>query len=88
MCLATNFFIARVRTFTSDPFRAYFDALDRAGGFYLHRWGDACVHMLAVAALLQPSQVLRLTSLAYWHQGSVVLPAAMREASEWEELGL
>ena len=80
MCFATNCFLARRSWFTSPAYRRYFDALDRAGGFYAYRWGDACVHMLAVAALLPRSSVLRLTSLAYWHQGTVILPQAQREA--------
>ena len=74
MCLATNCFIARRAWFASPPYTDYFEALDRSGGFYTYRWGDACVHMLAVAALLPPEQVLRLKTLPYWHQGTVVLP--------------
>ena len=64
----------------SPQYQRYFQTLDTAGGFYTYRWGDACVHMLAVAALLPPSAVLKLRSLAYWHQGTVVLPARLREA--------
>lgn len=75
MCFATNCFVARRRWFTSPPYSDYFRALDEAGGFYLHRWGDACVHMLAVAAMLPRSEVVHLHSLAYWHQGTVRLPS-------------
>ena len=78
MCFATNCFVARREWFLSAPYTRYFRALDAAGGFYIHRWGDACVHMLAAAALLPPSATLRLRSLAYWHQGTVILPAALR----------
>ena len=35
--------------------------------------------MLAVAALLSRSAVVQLTSLAYWHQGTVVLPSHLRD---------
>ena len=42
--------------------------LDEAGGFYLYRWGDACVHMLAVAALLPARAALKLRTVPYWHQ--------------------
>ena len=56
--------------------------VDRAGGFYTHRWGDACVHMLGVAALLPKEATLRLRGLPYWHQGTVVLPAEQRAAAK------
>ena len=75
MCFATNVFVARRDFFASEGYRSLLEALDAAGGFYLHRWGDACVHMLAVAALLPPERVVRLSGLPYWHQGTVVLPA-------------
>ena len=54
--------------------------VDRAGGFYTHRWGDACVHMLGVAALLRKDETLRLRGPPYWHQGTVVLPAEQHAA--------
>ena len=60
----------------------YFKVVDRAGGFYTHRWGDACVHMLGVAALLPKEATLRLKGLPYWHQGTVVLPAEQRAAAK------
>jgi hypothetical protein len=55
--------------------------LDATGGFYLYRWGDACVHMLAVAALLPRRAVLRLRTVPYWHQGTVLLPAELAAAA-------
>ena len=53
-------------------------ATHHSGGFYLYRWGDACVHMLAVAALLPREEVIYLKSISYWHQGSVLLPPALQ----------
>lgn len=82
MCFATNCFLARRAWFADGPFRDYFDALDQTGGFYMYRWGDACVHMLGVAALLPPERTLHLTqTLPYWHQGTVVLPGEHRAAA-------
>ena len=82
MCFATNFFVARRAFFLSAAYQRYLSALDAVGGFYKYRWGDACVHMLAVAALLPRSQVLQLRDVAYWHQGTVILPAAYRAPSQ------
>ena len=81
MCFATNCFLARTAWFRSAAYTRFFDRLDRAGGFYVHRWGDACVHMLAVAALLPTERTLRLHTLPYWHQGTVVLPTELRAAA-------
>ena len=78
---------ATVLTHTPSPLSSrhrdysdYFKMVDRAGGFYTHRWGDACVHMLGVAALLRKDETLRLRGLPYWHQGTVVLPAEQHAA--------
>ena len=81
MCFATNCFVARLSWLTSPEFTSYFEALDATNGFYAYRWGDACVHMLAVAALLPSDAVLKLRSLSYWHQGTVLLPTSQREAA-------
>ena len=81
MCFATNCFLARRAWFVSEPYTSFFRALDDSGGFYIHRWGDACVHMLAAAALLDKSAVLQLNSLAYWHQGTVILPPKFADAA-------
>jgi hypothetical protein len=36
----SNFEIARVDFWRSKPYRAYFDHLDKSGGFFYERWGD------------------------------------------------
>ena len=46
--------------------------LDDSGGFYLGRWGDGPVHLLAVMLLLKDDQVLQFARLPYWHQTFVV----------------
>ena len=88
MCFATNCFLARREWFVSEPYLSYFRAIDASGGFYKHRWGDACVHMLAVAALLPGDAVLKLESLPYWHQGTVRLPAELASHAQAELRGL
>ena len=39
------------------------------------------MHMLAVAALLPRDAVLRLRTVPYWHQGTVLLPGELRPAA-------
>jgi len=76
MCFATNFFAVDLSWWRSPLYRSYFTALEESGGFYRHRWGDACVQFLAVATLLDKRrdvvQVHR--ELPYWHQGTVAMP--------------
>jgi alpha 1,2-mannosyltransferase len=42
----SNFEIADLRWFRSPEYIAYFDYLDKVGGFYYERWGDAPVCVL------------------------------------------
>lgn len=41
----------------SNALQAYFEYLDKAGGFFYERWGDAPVHSLAAAMFLNASEV-------------------------------
>ncbi|KAI9504671.1 hypothetical protein GGI25_000676 [Coemansia spiralis] len=62
----SNFEIASLGFFRSPAYTAYFDFLDRAGGFFLERWGDAPVHSLAVAMFLNKTQV-HYFDIGYFH---------------------
>lgn len=53
----SNFEIADFRFFRSPEYTNLFTHLDQAGGFFYERWGDAPIHTLAVAALLEKKQV-------------------------------
>ena len=53
----SNFEIADFRFFRGQQYTDYFDLLDRSGGFFYERWGDAPVHSIAVGAFLQPHEV-------------------------------
>lgn len=44
----SNFEIADLDFWRSKPYEAYFNHLDRAGGFFYERWGDAPVHSIAL----------------------------------------
>jgi Glycolipid 2-alpha-mannosyltransferase len=52
----SNFEIGDLRLWRSPAYEAYFRHLDAAGGFYYERWGDAPVHSLAAAMLLNKTQ--------------------------------
>lgn len=63
----SNFEIADMDFFRSPQYRAYFDALEKAGGFYYERWGDAPVHSLALAMFTQPNQIHYFEDIGYSH---------------------
>ncbi len=44
----SNFEIANLDVWRSKAYEDYFDHLDRAGGFFYERWGDAPVHSIAL----------------------------------------
>lgn len=48
----SNFEIGNLNLWRSEAYRAYFDYLDKAGGFFYERWGDAPVHSIAAALFL------------------------------------
>lgn len=77
-CFATNFFITDMRWVRGPLYQSFFRALEEAGGFYRYRWGDACVHFLAVAVLLDRDVDTHhfAGEIPYWHQGSVTFPEA------------
>lgn len=63
----SNFEIARVDLFDNDLYQRYFDYLDKAGGFWLERWGDAPVHSLGLGLLLNLSDVHYFRDIGYRH---------------------
>ncbi|GAB7343677.1 hypothetical protein MBLNU457_1664t1 [Dothideomycetes sp. NU457] len=63
----SNFEIADLDFFRSQEYRDYFEYLDSKGGFYFERWGDAPVHSLAAAFMLEPEQVHYFQDIGYRH---------------------
>ncbi|KAJ2313507.1 alpha 1,2-mannosyltransferase 2.4.1, partial [Coemansia sp. RSA 2702] len=63
----SNFEIASLDFMRSDQYLAYFDYLDRAGGFFYERWGDAPVHSLGVSMFLNKNEVHWFEDIGYYH---------------------
>lgn len=63
-----NFELASVRWFREGHYRQMFEVLDRAGGIYLHRWGDAPIHTLGVYLFIPEAQRTELSGVHYMHQ--------------------
>ena len=68
ICFHTHFTLMRRDLWDRPGIKEYLDAIDRDGGIFRHRWGDACIHYLAVTLFVDASEVWHVTSLPYWHQ--------------------
>lgn len=74
----SNFEIGSFRFLRSKEYQAYFQHLDEANGFFMERWGDAPVHSLGVAMLLNKSQVHHFQDIGYKHDPFTHCPARLR----------
>lgn len=63
----SNFEIADMDFWRSKPYSEYFDYLDRKGGFYYERWGDAPVHSIALALFEDSSKIHWFKDIGYQH---------------------
>ncbi|KKK12740.1 hypothetical protein P175DRAFT_081361 [Aspergillus ochraceoroseus IBT 24754] len=63
----SNFEIARLDWFRSKEYEEFFDMMDKSGGFWMERWGDAPIHSLAAGALLSPSDIHYFRDFGYRH---------------------
>ncbi|AEY95769.1 FACR251Cp [Eremothecium gossypii FDAG1] len=72
----SNFEIGDLNFFRSPAYLTFFEHLDRAGGFYYERWGDAPVHSLAAALLLRADEVHHFEEIGYFHVPYGTCPSA------------
>lgn len=63
----SNFEIARLDFFRSKEYNDFFEMMDRSGGFWNERWGDAPIHSLAAGALLGPKDLHYFRDFGYRH---------------------
>lgn len=63
----TNFEIGDMDFFRGEAYTRFFEYLDESGGFYYERWGDAPVHLLAVALFMDRSDVHWFGDIGYYH---------------------
>ncbi|GAB7360598.1 hypothetical protein MBLNU230_g0480t2 [Neophaeotheca triangularis] len=63
----SNFEIADLSFWRSEAYEAYFEHLDRAGGFFYERWGDAPVHSIALGMLEDKQKIHWFKDIGYQH---------------------
>ncbi|KAJ3267550.1 alpha 1,2-mannosyltransferase 2.4.1 [Borealophlyctis nickersoniae] len=75
----SNFEIADLEFFRSKDYIDYFNYLDKAGGFFYERWGDAPIHSLATGLFLNVTQLHYFDDIGYTHIGRTHCPADLPE---------
>ncbi|KAK3401977.1 nucleotide-diphospho-sugar transferase [Sordaria brevicollis] len=71
----SNFEIANLDFFRGREYQRLFEYLDKTGGFYYERWGDAAIHSLAVQMLLPSHKVHHFEDFGYRHDWFYQCPA-------------
>ncbi|EEH40232.1 alpha-1,2 mannosyltransferase KTR1 [Paracoccidioides lutzii Pb01] len=70
----SNFEVGDINWLRSQEYLDYFDVLDKDGGFFYERWGDAPVHSIAAALMLKKEEVHFFNEIAYRHVPFVHCP--------------
>lgn len=70
----SNFEAGSLNFYRSKAFRDFFNYLDQKGGFFYERWGDAPVHSIAAALMLNKKQVHFFDGIGYHHPDFLSCP--------------
>eukprot|EP01134_Creolimax_fragrantissima_P003693 CFRG3693T1 len=70
----SNFEILDLNFFRAKEYQTFFDYLDRSGGFFYERWGDAVIHSLGVGLFADKSQVRWMEEIGYSHNPFTYCP--------------
>ena len=63
----SNFEIAKLDFWREGAYKDYFEHLDKSGGFFYERWGDAPVHSIGAALFADRDQIHFFHDMGYWH---------------------
>lgn len=63
----SNFEIGDLNFWRGEAYSKYFEHLDKAGGFFYERWGDAPVHSIAASLFLEKDQIHYFPDIGYFH---------------------
>ncbi len=71
----SNFEIADLDVWRSQKYTDYFNYLDKKGGFFYERWGDAPVHSIFASIFLKKDQIHLFNDFGYYHAPNTVCPS-------------
>lgn len=72
----SNFEIGSLNFWRSEAYSKYFDYLDKSGGFYYERWGDAPVHSIGLALLADKNLIHHFDDIGYYHPPYMACPSS------------
>ncbi|CAF3396955.1 unnamed protein product [Rotaria socialis] len=76
----TNFALANVSLFRDHSLiRAWLHMVDRNGGIYRERWGDAPIHTLILTQLISRNHIVRLRYFGYMHRQEYTCASGVQE---------
>ena len=78
----SNFEVGNLNWLRSDAYINFFETLDRDGGFFYERWGDAPVHSIAAGLLLKKEEIQFFDDIAYWHVPFTHCPTSEKKRLE------
>ena len=70
----TNFEISAMSIWRDKNYKEYIDHIDRLGGIYIHRWGDAPIKSIAISLFVPKKKLHKFTNIPYKHQEFEILP--------------
>ncbi|VVT45054.1 uncharacterized protein SAPINGB_P000622 [Magnusiomyces paraingens] len=73
----SNFEIADMDFWRGEAYTKYFTYLDKAGGFFYERWGDAPVHSIAASLFLDKSEIHHFEDIGYRHGPYTSCPSSL-----------
>lgn len=63
----TNFELGKVSWFLTSEYMRFYNELDKTGGFYTKRWGDAPIKFLGINLLMEPKHIIPVHGFTYQH---------------------
>lgn len=75
----SNFELADMDWYRSDAYLSFFNHLDETGKFFYERWGDAPVHSIAAALMLDKSEFHYFDNVGYYHPPIMHCPKPAKE---------
>ncbi|KAJ8657512.1 hypothetical protein O0I10_006814 [Lichtheimia ornata] len=72
----SNFEIGDLNFLRGEAYSTFFDYLDKAGGFFYERWGDAPVHSIAASLFLSKDEIHFFDDIGYRHDSFMHCPMA------------
>ncbi|KAF8481515.1 glycosyltransferase family 15 protein [Gautieria morchelliformis] len=64
----SNFEIGDLNFWRGEAYTKYFEYLDKKGGFYYERWGDAPVHSIGASLFARKDQIHFFNDIGYRHE--------------------